>query len=576
MGIGAVVASVVAVVVTLHAGFLRYPGWLAAQKADFIIGPTLTGLYWLRRRPQSPFGFLLIGWGFVGALYVLQSVDHSWPFTVGLVWEKVFGLVTYVVILAFPTGRLDRPARILVGGGVVIVLALALAIQFLQPQVGAGGSISSCRSLCPYNKLVITSDPSLAQDLFRVFSFIVFALALATAALLVHRFITGTPPQRRALAIGLPVALLFLACEMTFQLLNILGAEGTRFYGVEIWVFVAARAAVWYGFLFALIAAQLFASRALQHLVRQSLRRPSKQELETLLREPLGDPRLELRFWDAETDSWNLPIEPKPGLIATIVDLEGQPSAALIHDAQLADDPELLQTAGSVALLAAENAQLDGDWKRALDELKASRIRMGQAIDRERQRLAMNLHDGPQQRLGAARLRIGAVSELTRGTPVNDRLEIIGSSLDETIGELREISHELYPHTLFERGLVGAIEGAIAPLLVRHNEIGRHIPEVDTAVYYCVLESVRNATKHGSSSVTIDVVVEETPTAIRFAVTDDGDGFDPAAPSDGIGLKSLNDRLETVAGELAVASAPGCTTVSGAIPLPPRTARAAN
>ena len=41
---------------TLRADFLAYPGWLAAQKADFILGPVLGGLYWLRRRPTAASG----------------------------------------------------------------------------------------------------------------------------------------------------------------------------------------------------------------------------------------------------------------------------------------------------------------------------------------------------------------------------------------------------------------------------------------------------------------------------------------------------------------------------------------
>src|SRR4051812_13747424 len=74
----AVVASAVAAAVTLSADFLRYPDWLAAQKADFVIGPALTGLYWLRRRPRSPFGPMLIAWAVVGVLYILQSSSDSW------------------------------------------------------------------------------------------------------------------------------------------------------------------------------------------------------------------------------------------------------------------------------------------------------------------------------------------------------------------------------------------------------------------------------------------------------------------------------------------------------------------
>src|SRR3954452_9151095 len=101
----AIAGGVLALAVTLPAEFLRYPAWLAAQKADFIIGPALTGVYWLRRRPQSPFGPMLIVWAVVGVLYILQSFSDGWLFTMGLFWEKVFGLCTYALILAFPTGR---------------------------------------------------------------------------------------------------------------------------------------------------------------------------------------------------------------------------------------------------------------------------------------------------------------------------------------------------------------------------------------------------------------------------------------------------------------------------------------
>lgn len=408
MGVVAVGAGVVAVGVTLPADFLRYPAWLAAQKADFVIGPALTGLYWIRRRPHSRLGLMLIGWAFVGVLYILQSSSDGWLFTIGLWWEKVFGLATYVLILAFPTGRLDRPSRIVVTIGVVAVLGLATAIQLLQPQVGAGGSISSCRSLCPRNELAITSDPALALDLFKVFSYAVLALALATAALLIYRFITGTPPQRRALAIGLPVAMLFLLCEILYQLLNILGADHTGLYGIVIWVFVAARAAVWYGFLFALIGAELFAARAMERLVDQSLHHPPRHELEVMLRGPLGDPQLRLQFLHRNTAPNGGPqdIEAGPGRDVTVVQRDGTPVVAIVHDAQLNDDPELLNAAGAVAVLAAKNAELETGWKDAMRDLERSRTRLVQAADEERRKFERDLHDGVQQQLIAIRIRL--------------------------------------------------------------------------------------------------------------------------------------------------------------------------
>src|SRR3954470_10939522 len=119
--LGAVAASVAALWVTLSADFLTYPGWLAVQKADFILGPVLAGLYWYRRRPRSRFGPMLIGFGFLGALYVFQSSSNSWLFSIGLLAEIAIGIATRVLILAFPTGRLDRPA--------MAVLAISILVS---------------------------------------------------------------------------------------------------------------------------------------------------------------------------------------------------------------------------------------------------------------------------------------------------------------------------------------------------------------------------------------------------------------------------------------------------------------
>src|SRR3954453_14849318 len=118
--LGAVAASIAALWVTLSADFLTYPGWLAVQKADFILGPVLAGLYWYRRRPRSRFGPLLIGFGFLGALYILQSSSNSWLFTIGLLAESAIGTATRILILAFPTGRLDRPAKVILAISVLV------------------------------------------------------------------------------------------------------------------------------------------------------------------------------------------------------------------------------------------------------------------------------------------------------------------------------------------------------------------------------------------------------------------------------------------------------------------------
>src|SRR5215207_9002679 len=227
--LGAVAASVAALWVTLSADFLSYPGWLAVQKADFILGPVLAGLYWYRRRPQSRFGPMLIGFGCIGALYALQSASNSWLFSIGLLAETAIGIATRVLILAFPTGRLDRPAKVILVISILVSPLPAVLSQLLSPQSGAGASISGCIQACPTNEFAVTSHPELAANLLEVFRLGVILASSLTAGLLIWRFVTGTPPQRRALAIGTPIALLFLAFQIALQLLGALDATQSDF-----------------------------------------------------------------------------------------------------------------------------------------------------------------------------------------------------------------------------------------------------------------------------------------------------------------------------------------------------------
>src|SRR5215213_434282 len=163
--LAAIAASVAALWVTLSADFLTYPGWLAVQKVDFILGPVLAGLYWYRRRPRSRFGPMLIAFGFLGALYVFQSASNSWLFSIGLLAETAIGLATRVLILAFPTGRLDRPAKVILVISILVSTLPALANQLVSPQTGAGASISGCLEACPGNEFAVGSNPGLAADL---------------------------------------------------------------------------------------------------------------------------------------------------------------------------------------------------------------------------------------------------------------------------------------------------------------------------------------------------------------------------------------------------------------------------
>lgn len=573
-------AAVAAVVVTLRADFLAYPGWLALQKADFILGPIGIGLYWHRRRPASRFGPLLIAVGLLHIPYIAESSANSVLFTIGLYWEGVVFLTVYVLLLTFPGGRLRWwPEGLFLLVAALGPDAIATTTALMTSQAVPGGTISACRAACPKNLLVVTEDPQLASSLQPYARWFTITVATATAALLVWRFVTGSPPRRRALAIGTPIALLFLVSQVLNQFARMYGSPQSDFLDYMRWTIVVTRALVWYGFLFALIAAELFAARVLRGMVTESLRRPTLAELEELLRRPLGDPGLRLAFWAPRTHEWidgeNRRVErPPPGSQQTLTEVRrnGGPAAAIVHDVQLAEDPELLQAAGATALLALENADLEAAWTESLRELRSSRARIVAAADEEREKLERDLHDGAQQALLAVRVGLALAAEQAAGDEaLQRRLTAFVDRTDAALNELRDLAHGIYPTQLAEQGLVRALDAVAAragrPVVVAGDGVGRYPTEIEVNVYYCCREALQNALKYAGAAADVSIRLHDAGSELDFEIQDNGSGFDTAG-QDGTGLHNMKDRIAVVGGRVDVTSAPGKgTRVSGAVPL---------
>ena len=99
----------------------------------------------------------------------------------------------------------------------------------------------------------------------------------------------------------------------------------------------------------------------------------------------------------------------------TLIDRDGVPVAALLHDPSLEDEPELLAAATAGAGIALENARLHVELRARLEELRGSRARMVDVANKERQRLERNLHDGAQQRLVALSLELSLLERRAAG-----------------------------------------------------------------------------------------------------------------------------------------------------------------
>jgi signal transduction histidine kinase len=193
-------------------------------------------------------------------------------------------------------------------------------------------------------------------------------------------------------------------------------------------------------------------------------------------------------------------------------------------------------------------------------ELRRSRARIVAAGDAERQRLQRNLHDGAQQQL----VFVSHALRLARGALEHDRaraaelLETAIETMDSAHAELRELARGLHPALLSERGLPSAVRALAsrAPLPVQIEAAeGERLPaHVETAAYYVVAEALTNVAKYARADAAVVRVRRHDATAV-IEIEDDGiGGADMAA---GSGLRGLADRVEALAGTLAVESPPG-------------------
>jgi signal transduction histidine kinase len=210
---------------------------------------------------------------------------------------------------------------------------------------------------------------------------------------------------------------------------------------------------------------------------------------------------------------------------------------------------------------------------RLIEELRASRQRLLAAQDEERRKLERNLHDGAQQQLVALQVQLRLAEQLV-GRDAERQRELLGRLKEATgqaLEDLRDLARGIYPPLLADRGLPAALEAqarrAPLPVEVEPDGLGRYEREVESAVYFCVLEALNNVAKYAGATRAV-VRLSEAEGGMRFEVEDDGRGFDPRRTGYGTGLQGMADRLEAIGGTIEVTSSLGRgTTVRGTIPV---------
>ncbi len=239
------------------------------------------------------------------------------------------------------------------------------------------------------------------------------------------------------------------------------------------------------------------------------------------------------------------------------------------------DEERLLHEVARQVGLALHNIMLDSALQASLDELElrneqlaASRLRIVTAADESRRQIERNLHDGAQQHLVALAVKVGLVKTLLDTDPDTAlaMIDELRSDVQDTLAELRELAHGIYPPLLRDRGLgealVNAANRATLPTTVVAEGVGRYDTEIEAAIYFCCLEAVQNAGKHAGDQATITIELGVDPhETLWFEVRDDGTGFDASIAPNGHGFVNMRDRLGVFGGDLEVRSSSEAGTI---------------
>ncbi|GIG68410.1 hypothetical protein Pen01_47050 [Phytomonospora endophytica] len=205
-----------------------------------------------------------------------------------------------------------------------------------------------------------------------------------------------------------------------------------------------------------------------------------------------------------------------------------------------------------------------------VEELEAIRADLTQTQASELERIERGLHDGPQARLVALGMSMGAAERLVETDPAAARaiLAEARAASAAALDELRSLVRGINPPVLTERGLVDAVRAlaldAAVPVTVRSSVPSRPERPVEAALYFAVAELLANVAKHaGATRVVIDLDYGDR--MLTATVTDDGVGG--AAASPGSGLSGIERRMAAFDGRVAIDSpAGGPTSVRVAVP----------
>ena len=251
--------------------------------------------------------------------------------------------------------------------------------------------------------------------------------------------------------------------------------------------------------------------------------------------------------------------------------------STMLWIAALATLAALVVAGSSMALNVSELRVADA-------KLKALAQRVVESQEQERARLSRDLHDGISQWLVSIKLQIEAGVIRLGGNAGQQEaarasFEHTASQLNDVLGEVRRISHDLRPAILDDLGLAAALEHLASEVSqtggapVYFSAYGRTdtLPHVaNTVLFRIAQEALTNIERHAGARQ-VDMTLLRQSGRVTLSIDDDGGGFDPAGvashPQRGIGLRNMAERMDAIGGAFHITSSESGTSVQASVPI---------
>ncbi len=264
-------------------------------------------------------------------------------------------------------------------------------------------------------------------------------------------------------------------------------------------------------------------------------------------------------------------------------EIESNEKQAFIKNIIIASIIALLLLLSIVAILFYRKKQVEQQAKLNAEIAFQKEVRTKaiiEAEEKERRRIAQDLHDGIGQLLSAAKLNLSNLDSNIPNQTVEQKsaMQNALSLVDDSVKEVRAVSHNMMPNTLIKLGLASAVREFItklgnAPTLKAELEIvgldTRLDNQIETVFYRVIQEIVNNIIKHAKASQ-ISMQLIRHDNELNIMIEDNGIGFDTNKLDsfEGIGIKGIQTRIEFLNGSVNFDSSLGRgTTVVIDVPL---------